>query len=147
MNGKMRIIPVPFLLIVLSLIVLLNSRSASWKNAQLDEVSLAFRGVTTNSLGGSLASFRLHNGHRKPIKYVLAPPQVQREGQWPVQLPSMGNATEVVVRPGQDVGFSTSVPSKTEPWRVPVAYVWAPSLYRRSLDWFSLHVLRRRHLG
>jgi len=133
MNRKKQIVAVALALLLLSVFILLTSRSGSLNTAQLGGVSVTFQGVTTNSLVGSIAVFRLHNSHRKPIKYVVGPPQVQRLGQWPERLQTMRNVTEVIVQPGQKADFSVPVPSDTEPWRVPVAYYWAPSLYQRSV--------------
>jgi hypothetical protein len=108
-----------------------------------DDVSLVFGGVTTNSAGAALASFHLRNHHGRAICYVLGAPQIQNDGEWPNRLPPIGNPRQVVVRPNREAEFSVPIPITSHPWRVPVAYLWAPSLYQRFTNWTCLHVLRR----
>ena len=74
-------------------------------------------------------------------------PQIQLGGEWPHRLSSVGNPAQVVVRAHGEAEFSVPKPTESEPWRVPVAYVWAPSLYQRFTTWIAVHVLLRLRGG
>jgi len=126
-----------------SVFVLRQNQSGSLRSHPSDKVALVFHGFITNSPGGVVASFRLRNDEPRAISYVVGAPQIQRGGEWPHRLASLRNPTQSVLRPHGQAEISFSIPTGSDPWRIPVAYTWAPSLYQRFSKWISVHVFLR----
>jgi hypothetical protein len=130
-----------------SVVLFRHNRSGSLRTYAPDHVGIVFRGFITNSAGGVATSFRLRNNQARAISYMVGPPQIQLGGEWPHRLSSVGNPAQIVVRPHGEAEFLVPTPTESEPRRVPVAYVWAPSLYQRFTKWIAVHVLLRLRGG
>jgi hypothetical protein len=144
MNKFTKVALVAVLLCFGAVILSLGTRSRSARPFRSDSVSVAFTGVTTNATGEASVLFRVRNGHDRSINYFVAAPQIQKAEQWPDRLATpIRNPTLVFVGSHREVNFSIPAPGTSEPWRVPVVYLWAPSRYQVIVEWLSVHVLLR----
>jgi len=144
MNKFTKVALIAVLLCFGALILSLRYRSNSTRPFRSDNVSVAFVGITTNATGEVSVLFRLRNEHDRSINYFVTSPQIQKAGQWPDRLATpIRNPTLVFVGSHREVNFSIPAPGTSEPWRVPVVYLWAPSRYQRIVEWLSLHVVLR----
>jgi hypothetical protein len=143
MNKLTKVALIAVLVCFGALILSLGHRSRSARPFRSDSVSVAFVGVTTNATGEVSVLFRLRNEHDRSINYFVAPPQIQKAGQWPERLPTFRNPTMLFVGLRREASFSVPAPDTSEPWRVPVVYLWAPSPYQRIVEWLALHVVLR----
>jgi hypothetical protein len=84
-----------------------------------------FRFVGTPGLTAGFVTFQVTNEERIVVLCGVLPPQVKSNGQWiGVQVPT---ARTLTLAPRQTSTLITVPPSSSLPWRVPVAWSYAPT--------------------